>query len=56
MELVYGIQLFTGTYKLDGLVYHRTDRKGGTTAGITIQFGQYYTIEVEPVVWQWMRR
>ena len=22
MELVDGIQLFTGTYKLDGLVYH----------------------------------
>ena len=50
MKLVYGIQLFTSTYKLDGLVNHRTDRKGGTTTGITIQLGQYYTIEIKSFI------
>ena len=50
MELVNSIQLLAGTHELDRLVHHGTDRQGGTTTGITIQLGQYDTVEIQTFV------
>ena len=50
MELIYCIQFFTGTDKLNRFVYHRTDRQSRTTTCITIQLRQYYTIEVQTFI------
>ena len=50
VELVDSIQLFTCTHKLNRFVDYRTDRKSRTTTGVTIQFGQYHTVEVQTFV------
>ena len=50
MELIDSVQLFTGSDKLDRLVYYGTDGKGGTAAGITVQLGQYHAVEVQTFV------
>ncbi len=50
VELVNSIQFFTGTHKLDRLVHNSTDRKGGTTTGITVQLGQHYTVKVQTFI------
>ena len=50
MELINSIQLFTCTYKLNGLVDNRTDRECCTTTGVTVKLSQYYTVEVEAII------
>ena len=50
MELVDCFQFFSRTYEFDRLVDYRTDGKGRTTTGITVELGQYYTIEVQAFV------
>ena len=50
MEHVNGLHLLAGTDKLDWLGYHGTDTEGCTTAGITVELGENYAVEVEAVV------
>ena len=50
MELVYCIQLFACTHKLDRLVHYRTDRKSGTTASITIELSQNDTVKIKAFI------
>ena len=50
MEHVDGLHLLASTDKLDRLGNHGADTEGSTTTSITIELGQYDTIEVEAVV------
>ena len=50
MEHIQGIHLLACTYELDRLIHDRTDRERRTTTGITIQLGQYHTVEIQTLV------
>ena len=50
MEDIQSIHLFARSDELDRFVDHRSDRKSGTTASITIQLSQYHTVKIEAFV------
>ena len=50
MEHIERLHLLTHTDELDRFIDHRTDRECSTAACITIQFGQYNTIEIQTIV------
>ena len=50
MEHVECFELLARTHEHDGLAHYRADREGGTTAGITVELGEYHAVEVEAVV------
>ena len=50
MEHIDGLHLLTRTYELNRLRHDGTNREGSTTTGITIEFGQYHTIEIQTII------
>ena len=50
MEHVEGFHLLASTYKLDRLSDNSADAEGSTTTGVTIELGEYHTIEVQTIV------
>ena len=49
-EWVDSIELFARTHKLDRLIHHGANGECSTTAGVTVELGEHYAIEVEAVV------
>ena len=50
MERLQGLHLLAGADELDRLTAHLADRKGGTTAGITIKLGEHRSGDAHLVV------
>ena len=50
MEHLEGIHLFAGADEFQRFFDHGTDRDGGTTSGITVEFCQYDTVKIETII------
>ena len=50
MEGVQSFEFLSGSDILDRFVHYRTDRKSGPPPGISIQFGQNHSVEIQPFV------
>ncbi len=50
MEHLQRIGFLARGDELEGLVHHRTYRNGCTATGVTVEFGEYHSIVVEPFV------
>ena len=50
VEHIDSLHLLARTHKLDRLRHHGADAQCSTTARVTIQFGQYHAVKVQPIV------
>ena len=50
VEYVDSIELFAYPYEFDGLVYYAAYRYSRTAAGVAVEFGEHYAVEIQAVV------
>ena len=50
MKHLQRVHLFARTDEFQRFVDHRTDRNRRAAAGIAVEFGKHYAVEIEPVI------